>query len=374
MRILVQLSHPAHFHFYRYSIENWKRDGHEVFILIKTKDILESLLEEAGIPYYNINENVHRGSKFGMLWDMVVRDWRVLCFCVKHKIDLLTGSTVEVAHVGWLLRKPAICVGEDDAATIPLFVKSIKPFLQVRLSPVTCRCGSLENKTIHYAGFMKLAYLHPNKFTSEVKVLAKYGISTEKPFFLVRFASLRAHHDTGINGFSTEKAQGLINVLSKYGDIYITSERELEPQFEKYRLHINPLEIHHVMAFAKMYIGDSQSMAVEAAMLGVPSLRFNDFAGKIGVLEELERKYELTYGIPSSQPQLLYEKVKALLACGDLYEIFQARRQKMLSDKIDVTAFFTWFIEKYPASHEIMRRDPDYQFNFTVQKSNAHCG
>lgn len=110
----------------------------------------------------------------------------------------------------------------------------------MRLLPVTCRCGVLENKTVHYEGFMKLAYLHPNRFISDASVLEKYGIFSDKPFFLVRFASLRAHHDNGINGFSTEKAKGLIDILSKYGDVYITSERELEPQFEKYRLHINP--------------------------------------------------------------------------------------------------------------------------------------
>ena len=28
---------------------------------------------------------------------------------------------------------------------------------------------------------------------------------------------------------------------------------------------------------------------------------------------------------------------------------------KMLADKIDVTAFLTWFIEKYPGSAEIAR-------------------
>lgn len=364
MNILVQLSHPAQFHFYHYSINNWKEDGHEVTVLIKTKDILEDLLKKSGIAYYNINEKVHKGSKLGMLWDMIVRDFGVLRLCLKKRIDLLTGSTVEITHVGWLLRKPAICVGEDDAATIPLFVHSIKPFLQIRLSPVSCRCGDLESRTIHYEGYMKLAYLHPNWFTPDVRILEKYGIDSSSPFFLVRFASLRAHHDTGINGFNTDKAQGLIDLLEQYGRIYITSERELEPQFEKYRLNINPLDIHHFLAFAKMYIGDSQSMAVEAAMLGTPSFRFNDFAGKIGVLEELEHKYELTFGIPSSQPNQLYDRVEKLLSMPDLKESFYRKRQKMLSDKIDVTAFFTWFIENYPKSKEIMRKEPQYQYHF----------
>ena len=126
----------------------------------------------------------------------------------------------------------------------------------------------------------------------------------------------------------------------------------MEPEFEQYRLHINPLDIHHVMAFAKIYIGDSQSMANEAAMLGVPSLRFNDFVGakKIGVMEELEHTYGLTYGISSHEPEKLYAKVEELLAMPNLREEFQSRRQKMLADKIDVTAFLTYFIENYSQS------------------------
>ena len=134
--------------------------------------------------------------------------------------------------------------------------------------------------------------------------------------------------------------------------MYITSERPLEPEFEQYRLNINPLDIHHVMAFATLYIGDSQSMAVEASMLGVPALRFNDFVGKkkIGVMEELEHIYGLTYGISSHEPQQLYDKIQELIAIPNLREEFQSRRQRMLDEKIDVTAFLTWFLENYPAS------------------------
>lgn len=351
MKILVQLGHPAHFHFYHYAMENWKKDGHEVFVLIKSKDVLEDLLIKSGIPYYNIKEKTHRGSKLWMLFDMIVRDWRMLRFCLKYHIDLLTGSTVEIVHVGWLLRKPAISVGEDDAATVPLFVRSIKPFLQIRVSPVSCRCGVLESKTVHYAGYMKLAYLHPNQFKPDKSVVERY-FPSDKPYVIIRFAELRAHHDSGIQGFTTDKAQELIDILERYGSVYITSERALEPQFEKYRLNINPLDIHHVLAFAKLYVGDSQSMAVEAAMLGTPSVRFNDFAGKIGVLEELEHKYQLTYGISSNEPEKLYAKVEELLSLPELSETFQQKRQKMLAEKIDVTAFITWFIENYPESRK----------------------
>ena len=43
-----------------------------------------------------------------------------------------------------------------------------------------------------------------------------------------------------------------------------------------------------------MYIGDSQSMAIEAALLGTPGIRFNDFNNKIGHLNELKNVYKLS--------------------------------------------------------------------------------
>jgi predicted glycosyltransferase len=122
--------------------------------------------------------------------------------------------------------------------------------------------------------------------------------------------------------------------------------------------------MHHVMAFAQLYIGDSQTMAAEAGVLGTPFIRFNDFVGKIGYLEELENKYQLGYGIKTEEVNKLYYKINELLKMENCKEIFQERRQKMLSEKIDYASFLTWFIETYPASAKTMKENPDYQYNF----------
>jgi len=134
--------------------------------------------------------------------------------------------------------------------------------------------------------------------------------------------------------------------------------------------------MHHVMAFASLYIGDSQTMAAEAGVLGVPFVRFNDFVGRIGYLRELEDVYELGYGIHASllpadspirrnddsvQPsgvEALFERVEQLVAmpAKERRETFQSRRQKMLSEKIDCAKFLTYFIENYPQSAEQTRK------------------
>ena len=365
MNILVHIAHPAQYHLFKNVIKELEKQGNHCFVLIKTKDVLEDLLKDSGIEYYNILREEHRNSKLSMFVDLLAREWRMMKFVKKKKVDALIGSSVEIAQMGWLLRKKRINFGEDDMHVVPLFQKMAGPFIQTILSPVSCDNGKLEPKSVKYHGYHKLAYLHPNRFQADKAVVEKY-FSVERPYFLLRFAQLKAYHDiaTHAHGINTEIAQHLIEMLLPHGDVYITSERPLEPQFEQFRLHINPSDMHHILAFANLYIGDSQSMAVEAAMLGTPSLRFNDFAGKIGVLEELEHKYELTFAIPPSEPQRLYDKVDELLSLPDLRETFQQRRQKMLSEKIDVAAFFTWFIENYPESRKIMRENPDYQLKF----------
>ena len=85
-------------------------------------------------------------------------------------------------------------------------------------------------------------------------------------------------------------------------------------------------------------------MAVEAAMLGTPNARINSYSGKISVLEELEHQYQLTFGIHSKEESTILETIKQLISDNQLQQKFQTRRQKMLSEKIDVTP---WLIELF---------------------------
>ena len=375
MKILVYMGHPAHFYLYKNTIKQLREDGHQVEILIKKKDILQTLLDNQGWEYHNILQEGRKNSKLGMLIGMLKRAWRQNKFCAQYKPDILTGTSVENSYIGKLRHIPVINCNEDDAAVVPLYAKLSYPWANAILNPIVCNSGKWDSKATKYPSYQELAYLHPNHFTADAKVVTGYGIDVTKPYFVMRFASLHAHHDNGIKGINTEIAERLVKILEPHGTIYITSERPLEPQFEQYRIHINPLDMHHVMAFASLYIGDSQTMAAEAGVLGVPFVRFNDFVGRKGYLRELEDKYELGYGIHASvlpadspirrndgslQPsgfEELYKRVEQLVAMpsDERRAAFQSRRQKMLSEKIDCAKFLTYFIENYPQSVDAVR-------------------
>lgn len=349
---LFSLGHPAHFHMFKHTIRALKESGDRVVVVIRPKDVLEQLCINEGLEFTKVGHRPDKGGRLSRAAVIVQRTVEIARIVKKEKPCMLIGSDGVMAYLGTLFHIPSFEFFDDDYDIIKLYAWSFFPFYTDLVCPNVTNPGRWAKKKTGYEGYQKLAYLHPNVFTPDKQVVERY-FPADKPFFLLRFAKLNAHHDGGIGGITTAVGQRLIETLKPHGDVYITSERELEPQFEQYRLNINPSDIHHVMAFAQMYIGDSQSMAVEAAMLGTPCLRFNDFAGKISVLEELEHKYQLTYAIPTSDPDRLYKKVDELLSFPDLKAVFQQRRAVMLSEKIDVAAFFTWFIRNYPQSRQL---------------------
>jgi predicted glycosyltransferase len=355
MKILIYLGHPAQYHFFKNIVNNLKK-RHKIHCLIKTKDVLEKLLLADGAEFTNILPEGRKSSKTGIIWGLFKRGIRVLHESLNFKPDLMLGSDPSIAHIGKLLKIPTLTVLEDDAHVIYDLAKLTFPFSTYIIAPDSCNCGKWNPKKISYAGYMKLAYLHPNYFTCDEP---DYQMTA-----LVRLSNLDAFHDRGIRGFDENLLKQTIKILCRKYKVFLSSEKQIHPFFDEYLLRINPSYIHKVLCKTSLLISDSQSMTMEAAMLGIPSIRYNDFSGRIGVLEELEHKYKLTYGVKPGNPEKLYQILENLLSIRDLRDEFQKRRVGMLEDKIDVTMFFTWLIGNYPDSITKLKNDSDFQYNF----------
>jgi len=88
-------------------------------------------------------------------------------------------------------------------------------------------------------------------------------------------------------------------------------------------------------------------MAAEAAVLGTPSLRFNDFVGEISYLEELEHAFGLTYGIRTDNSQKLLDKTLELLSLVDLKQQFRLKQEKMLESRIDLNTYMITLFNEF---------------------------
>jgi len=360
MNILIDIAHPAHVHVVRNTYFELGKRGHKVYVTVKDIPSAIALLDKYEIPYLYLGGK--RDSLIGKALLQVMYNLKIWWLVVSKKINVGFSSSLTPAHISKVSGLHSIIIDDDDDAVEPLFVKWGHPFADVVLSPA-CAIRATK-KMIPYAGYHELAYLHPNRFTPDPRVLEEIGLKEGETYFILRFNAFKAHHDVGVQGLSIENKRKLIAVLEKRGKVFITTERNIDEEFRKYQLLISPEKVHSLMYYATMLIGDSQTMTSEAAVLGTPAIRCNTFVGRISYLEEEEHTYNLTYGFLPTNSVAMFEKINELLAMPDLKAVWQDRRQKMLADKIDVSAFYVWFIENYPESAKVMRKTPEWQDRF----------
>ena len=362
MRILIDIGHPAHVHYYRNLARELEKNGHKVVWTVKDIQVAKRLLDHYGFKYTVLPK------KWDGILGKIVRqlqyDWLIYRICRKEKIDIAIGTSVGVAHVSRISRVSSVVFDDDDDGVQPLVTKFVNPFADALLSPDSLQGKRRRKDTIYYPGFHELAYLHPNRFTPDATVLREAGITPGDVFFIIRFNVFKAHHDIGVSGLTLDQKLRLIELLKPIGRIFITTEREIEPELKEYQLKISPEKIHSLMAYATLFLGDSQTMTSEEAVLGVPSLRCNTFAGSISYLEEEEKRYQLTFGFKPEDFEQMVIKLTELLSCQSLKGEWQKRRLIMLNDKIDVTSFWCWFVENYPDSTTETYDKPEFWQRF----------
>lgn len=357
MNILIDIGHPAHVHYYKNLANRFSESGHKVYWTTKPIQSAIYLLNAYGFNFKLLPKK--RDGLISKIIFQIYYDFIVLRFCLRKKIDFAIGTSVTVAHISRFTRIKSIVFDDDDDNVQPLVTKYVHPFTDALLSP-DCLMGKRKNKeTIYYPGFHELAYLHPSIFKPDISVLDDLSISEKETFFILRFNVFKAHHDIGIKGLSLSQKLNIIDILTPHGKVFITTEREIEPELLQYQLKIKPDKIHSLLSYCKIFIGDSQTMTSEAAMLGIPSLRCNSFAGQITYLEELEKRYGLTYAFKPEHFDDFVTKLHELLKYPDLKQIWKEKQTKMLAEKINVTNFWCWFIEDYPESKSIVKNDKD---------------
>lgn len=341
-RILIDIGHPAHIHLFRNAMKIWQSHGHSVVVTTRDKDVTLDLLEAYGLPYHVVSKA--RKGTLGLAIEMLEHDLGVLRAAIQHRSRFLIGTSVSITHVAPLIGAKSIVFNEDDASVAKSFVRLSYPFGHLIVTPKVLK-EDHGKKHITYEGYQKLAYLHPNQFSPDPSIKEKLGLMPEERYFLLRFVSHRAAHDVGEYGMGRDLRLRMIDFLNQYGRVFITSESDLPEEISSYQIRINPAEIHHVLAFASVFIGDSQSMAVEAALLGTPSLRINSFADRCSVLQELHNKYKLCYSLFPSEEEQIFSLLKQWLGDENLRATWHQKRQKMLAEKIDVTPWMVDLIE-----------------------------
>lgn len=340
MRILIDILHPAHVHFFRHFHDEMADRGHELCITARAKDGSLELLDRFGLPYHHLSDQ--RSGKAGLAIELAQRTRRLLAVMREFRPDVLTGIMgPTIALAGAVRRTPAIVFYDTEFAVQTNWF--VYPLARSVCTP-DCYQGRVRGTHVTYAGYHELAYLHPNRFQPDPERLKAFGVAPDEPFSLVRFVSWQAVHDSRERGLTVEQKRHLVELLERKGRVLVSSESPLPSDLSALEAAGPAEDIHHLMAHAQMVVGESATMSSEAAVLGVPAVFIATTSR--GYIDDEEKRYGLVRHFTEDEYDRAVEAIHELLA-GSPRETGRTARQRLLNDKIDVTQ---WMIDYFEST------------------------
>ena len=351
LKILVDIGHPAHVHLFRNAAKALEEKGHKIKFTTRDKESAIALLKAYGFDY-----TVRGDLKAGMLGKaagILSTDWRIYRAARDFRPDLFFGvHNPYTAHVSRIMRKKSITFTDTEGVKIASALTF--PFTDTIITP-DCFLERIDpKKHVRVAGYKELAYLHPSRFTPDPSVPEELGIAKGEPYVILRFISWAASHDVGLCGIAKGTELEYVRKLEEHGRVLITSERPLAAGLAKYRITVSPEKIHSLLYYADLYIGEGGTMAAESAVLGTPAIHIEANSRGVatgnfsGNFLELRDRYGLLYFYPDQNRAM--EKAEEILAEKNSKALWSKKREKLLSEKEDVTAWLTDFIDRYPES------------------------
>jgi len=354
IRALFDIFHPADVHFFKNAIKALVERGDEVMVTSRDKDISLDLLLQLGIENRNISRKGN--GPVGLLLELVIRDFRLLRIARNFKPNVYIGNnSPNAAHIGWLMRKPSIIFEDTEIHRLNHLV--YYSFATEVHSP-DCYRLNLGRKHKTYPGYHQLAYLHPNHFMPDADIAQRYIHNPEKKVVLIRFVDWGSIHDMGVGKFSDKDKINIVEKLQKYASVLISSEAKLPPELASKRIPTFGNDIHQILYYSDLVIGDSATMCSEAAVLGTPSI-YIDERGR-GYTDELDAKYGLCCNFTPNQIDAILSKSNELLAMDSTREYFKEKHERMLSDKIDGSEYQIKQIDRIVNKRAIRRENSSY--------------
>jgi predicted glycosyltransferase len=359
-QVMADISHPAHVHFYAAIGAELRRRGIEVITVGRDKDVTNELLVNptANEPHAvrTLPGTSASHSAAGRASELTRRALllRRLCAATGARVLLTRNPSGVLATVGTRTRS---VFDTDDGTAVGAHFWLARPFADV-ITTGDWMPGSFGQHHRRYRGFKALAYLHPDRFTpAPLADISPDLADLRRPLVVVRFSAHAASHDRRIEGLPTDTRRELLGLLEGRATVVLSTERTAgeaggeadgtPPLRVVGAGALDPRAFLSVLAAADLCVGDSQSVAAEAAMLGVPSIRLSGFTGLAPYLGVLEQRYELMRNLSPGEEESFLLLVMEALANIDDWKARAARgRSLLLEESEDVTNWYADLVEE----------------------------
>lgn len=276
MNFLIEMGHPAHVHFFAPTIKRLKTEGHGVTVVTRGKDMTNSLLERMGIPFLCLS--LPARGKTSLALELIGRWYKIAKILRREKIDVAASiSGISTSIPARLLGVRNIVFTDTEDAF--LSNRIALPFADLIYTPQFF-LNDLGAKQRRYRGLHELAYLQKSRESEP----------NAAPYCVLRLIGNDALHDKDLKDLTEQEILALVKRLESYGRVYISSTRPLPEALRGMELRIAPETIHPFLAAARIFVGESPTMAVESSLLGTPAYLLSARSKRLGNMIGLEKE------------------------------------------------------------------------------------
>lgn len=296
------MTHPCDVNFFQGAIRRWRDDGHDVELLVLDRGVVPRLVrhEYPDVPARRVG--THANGRWGLyLQSGLLREVQLLAALRGRRLDAVVGFPgFQTAMVAKVLGIKSLGAYDDPEH---------KP--NMRLARLFCdrlilpECLGIRGRNIVLCRALKeWAYLSPRAFAPNPEVLKRYGL-VEREYYLIREVAPRSLNyrpePAGTEASSlVETGASRVEALYRRGmnstQVLLSLEdKSRSSSFSDWEVLQEPVEdLHSLMYYARAVASNGDSMAREAAQLGVPSvylgdrfMKANDCLVDLGILQHL---------------------------------------------------------------------------------------
>ena len=332
MRILIDITHPAHLHFFAGAVRRLRRDGHEVLLTARHKDVLIDLAARMGFELDEVFGGAPSGT-LGLAKTLLSRQLRLARIARRFKPEVTgaIGGTF-IGFVSWTLRIPTVVFSDTESAhlsnaiTYPFATRLVTPRVYGRPD----RRGQ-----VRYDGYHENAYLLPSVFTPDPAVRQELGVADSERYCVVRFVGWAAGHDIGRTGLSVAGQKDMVRRLSEHGRVFVSSEGQMPEEIEHLRFSLPVDRMHHALGHASLIVGESSTMSHEAAVMGVPSVYLYPRV-QLGPTTDLSERLGIVHWFAPEELDAAVDCAVDIFAGGDT-ERWRAIGRTIAEESADIT-------------------------------------
>jgi uncharacterized protein len=357
MKVMLEAAHPAHVHFLTPIGHELIARGNEAVLAIRCKDVAKDLAEQSGLRTLEPSFPTSRGrgnslGLFAQVREFTRRTIWLHALIRREGCDLVVTRNPTGIIAATLARVPSI-FDTDDGRAAGIHFRIAWLFATIITTPHLLP-DELGDRQRRYGGLKSTVFLNPDRFVVRGTVLAEYGIDDDVLLVVARFSANDASHDRGIRIVPKELVDRITERIARNAHVVVSREglstvlyrRVAEdegggtPRLEGIDgQHVDPNDFLHLLASADLHVGDSGSVTMEAAALGVPTLRIADT--RRAIITELGKRYGLVEDHPlAGSAAFLSQLDKWLEDPVTLRSRARAGHVQLLSDSEDVVVWF----------------------------------